>query len=400
MILPNILKYIKGFVRFEISGDKITQFLNNIMKDNIYIWNISKINNKFYINTSIKDYISLHKIAKGYNVKLKINQRYGLPFIINKYKKRIGLLIGLIIFISFLIIMSQFIWTIEVHGNKNIDVNKLISFISDRKIYPGKYRKNIDIKSIERETLLKFKNISWISINIVGSKANIEINERTPPPNNPDKGSPCNIIASKKGIIKHVEAYNGQNLVDIGDFVEKNQILVSGIMEDKSLNNTLVHAKAKAIAQVKENIKYSQPLFEHVTQYKNISTNLYVEIFNQQIPINFTKKIDGKVKQFHSTIYPKILNISLPITIHKYSNKKTIQTPIYLSANDAKSKLIKKIKQSESNMARKNIKIISKQIITNKVCDNSYIIEIKYITEQDIAKYQEIIIDNIPPIIQ
>ena len=366
------------------------------MKKNIYIWNISKINNKFYFNTYINNYKLIHKLSKGYIVKFRVHRKYGLPFIIYKYRKRIGLITGFSLFIVFIMIMSEFIWVIEIHGNKTINTSQLINFISSKKIRPGKFRKNIDVRSIERETLLKFKNISWISINIVGSKAIIEINECTLPPKNIDSGAPCNIIASKSGIIDHIEAYQGQNIVDIGDFVKKGQLLVSGILEDTSLNNYIVHSRAKAIARVEETHIFSHPLKFQKTKYSTSSTNLYLEIFNHEIPVNFTKKIDSEIKHSYSTVYPKILDISLPFKIKKQYNKTPSQVYFNISKDQAKKNLLSYINNCESQMKNNNIKIISKQIIQDSLVENNYIIKIKYITLEDIAKPQDIIIETQP----
>ncbi len=395
----NVFKFIKGYIRIELFSKKksqndISKLLNNLIKKNIYIWNISKIDSKFYINTSVKNYLIISKLAKNYNIRTKICCRYGLPFVINKYKKRSGLLIGFFIFIIFLISMSQFIWCIEVHGNKNVNTNQLIKFISTKNIKPGKYRKNIDIKSVEQEVLLNFKDISWISINILGSKAYVEVNERTCPPQNFTTNKPCNIVASKSGIIKHVEAYCGQNLVDCGDFVVKNQIVVSGILEDKSLKDTLVQSRAKVIAQTEETIEYSQMLNYEKTIYKTISTNSYLEILNKQIPINLTKKTDSKIKKTYLTIYPKLFNISMPFCIKQCHNQTPIPSSISLSENQAKTKVLEKINQTEHKMKNDDINIISKKIINQGLKNNNYIIKIKYTLEQDIAQPQEIMIDN------
>lgn len=394
LFLSKILRFLKGFIRVEISGIKTSEFLNCLIKNNIYTWNISKIKNKIYINIYLKNYRLLYNLSKGYNIKIKIYQKYGLYFYIKKYKKRCGVVVGILLFFIILIIMSQFIWNIEVHGNKTIKTSQIIDFISSQKVRPGKFRKNIDVRTIEREMLLKFKKISWVSINILGSKINIEINERTLPPKKLDIGEPCNIVASKKGIIKNIEAYQGQNLVEIGDFVEKNQILVSGILEDKSLNNTPVYARARAIATVEEVFNFCQPLRFQEKQYKNSSSNLYIQILDKNIPINFTKKIDGETKYLYSTIYPKIFDISLPINIKKRCNYFPTTVSVNLSAQDAKNKLINKIKQKEIEMKNENIKIISKQIIEDKLINNQYLIVIKYLTEEDIAQPQEIIFSN------
>ena len=364
------------------------------MKSNIYLWDSTKIDDKVYSNINAKKYKNIRKIAKESNVRIKIFKKYGVPFIINRYRKRIGLLIGVLIFISFLFIMSQFIWSIEIHGAKTIDQKKLLEFIHQHNLTCGTYKRIVDVRSIEREALLHFDDISWISINIQGSKANIEINERIKPPEKIDAGDPCNIVASKRGTIKYFEVYTGQKVIEVGDSVDEGQILVSGIIEDKSLNNTWIRSRAKVIAEIEENVEYWQPLIEETINYIDFSKVYYLELFGNKIPVNFSKKPDEHIVKFESTIYPKFFNINMPFIIHKQENKIENKTYLKISQKIARSKLLKLIKKSEEKMINEDIIIISNNIINEDIIDNKYKITKKYITHQNISKEQKIQISN------
>ena len=84
----------------------------------------------------------------------------------------------------------------------------------------------------------------------------------------------------------------------------------------------------------------------------------------------------------------------MPFNIKKRYNQTPVLTSISLSPKQAKEKLIKKINKQETKLKNNNIKILSKQIIKDKLFNNNYLIIIKYITEQDIAKSQEIIFNS------
>jgi similar to stage IV sporulation protein len=65
-----------------------------------------------------------------------------------------------------------------------------------------------------------------------------------------DKDTPCNIVASRDGIIQEMVVLEGQAVVKVGDTVKKGQLLVSGLFEDSdTLTSRFVHAMAQVKAR-------------------------------------------------------------------------------------------------------------------------------------------------------
>ena len=63
---------------------------------------------------------------------MKINRKKGVPFILNKYKKR-KIFVGLLIFIIVgIIVLSNFIWNIEVTGNDKIAKDEILKVVEER----------------------------------------------------------------------------------------------------------------------------------------------------------------------------------------------------------------------------------------------------------------------------
>ena len=57
---------------------------------------------------------------------ISIREKFGLPFIIERYKKRLGLLIGIIIFCSTLFVLNFFVWDVTVSGNSSVSTQKVL----------------------------------------------------------------------------------------------------------------------------------------------------------------------------------------------------------------------------------------------------------------------------------
>lgn len=396
-----MLRFLRGYVRFVIIGDKIENFFNDISRSRIRLWNTAKIQNEFLSFTTVKNYKKLRPFAKKAGIKLRIKKKRGFPFITHKYRKRFGIIVGITISGLFLLIMSQFLWSIEVHGNGRINPTDLIKFMSEMKIKPGVSRRDIDVKDIERAALLKFSDISWISINICGSRANIEIKERIIPPQQIDEKEPCNIIAGKSGWIKYIEVYDGQKIIGVDNFVYKGQLIVSGIIEDGHLNNTLKHSRAKIIAEVEEILTVEQPLTKEINIYKDknkVKHNVSLEILGLNIPLSLRNTGNDNVfiETNKSVIYPKIFNFLIPLSIHKSESREIIKQVTKLSEQQAKLEAEKKMENVEKTFDKSNIKIIDKNVVVSKIDGAKYVLQNKYTTQQDIAVNQEILFGDIP----
>jgi len=107
----------------------------------------------------------------------------------------------------------------------------------------GKLKNRVNLREVENSVLKQMNGISVINIKFIGTRARVEIVERTMPPDILPLDKPTNIVASKDGIITKVLSYKGQPLVQVDDYVKKGQILISGVITDKTnVPSKIVHA--------------------------------------------------------------------------------------------------------------------------------------------------------------
>ena len=114
-----ILKhYLIGYLNIQVEGYFIERFINICIGKGILLWNIRREKSSLmYANVSKKDFRKLKQIAKKTKSRIKIREKKGFPFILNKYRKRKLFAILLLIIIVIIFVLSKFIWNIEIVGN-------------------------------------------------------------------------------------------------------------------------------------------------------------------------------------------------------------------------------------------------------------------------------------------
>lgn len=171
---------------------------------------------------------------------------YGLPHILAGYRRRYGLLIGILLFSAILWVSSLFIWEIHVVGNEQVDDDTVLSGLSDLGLHVGSYRPAINVKDLCNRYLTESDSIAWLSVNIIGTRVEVQVREFMPGQTQ-KKPEPCNLVALRDGLIERIELYSGQAVVASGESVHAGQVLVSGYYQGK---NEQVYRLEPSIAKI------------------------------------------------------------------------------------------------------------------------------------------------------
>ena len=324
MLIKILLKYILGYVRISVEGYYIERFINICTTSKILIWNLKREKGiKLFLNVGIKDFYEIIKIAKKLKCKVKIIRKRGMPFLINRYKKRKIFFLSLIIITILIGISTNYIWNINIEIEDNIEIENIEQDIKDAGLEVGMNKNKIDTQEIINKIRLNRNDISWMGIELKGTNAIVKIVKAKEAPEIIDEKDYSNIVSNKSGIITKIIAQNGTALVNVGDKVEEGQILINGIMEGKYTGVRYVHS----LGEVEAIIKYSKtkkiPLktTEKVNTGKK-ETKYKIKINNFQI--NFYKTL-SKFK-FYDTIetekkFKIFSNLYLPISVIKITNQ-------------------------------------------------------------------------------
>lgn len=388
MFIVMLLRWLRGSVKFKAEHGYVERLMSLCAKNNVIMWKCRNINHVFTGYTTVFGYHKMHRYARKAGVRTRVIQRKGLPFILHRYRKRVGIAAGAVLCAVFLIFMQQFIWVIDVQGCNTLEPVQLMNALEELGVKRGAWKNSIDQAEVKRQILLMVKDLSWATLNMHGNTATLLIRERTMPPDQIDTGVPANVVALRDGQIKRMEVINGQPILKKGDTVRAGELIVSGVFEDVNGATRLVRADAKVIAHVPETISVDVPLVQKTCQLtgKVVKRN-YMELLNIKFPLFMYKKLDGEYKLESWKKTPELLGLKMPFDVIR-ENYIFYETQEQELSEDAALHIAQ---MKLENLERKNWdgKILSKSV--NAICENGKLtLKADYMIESDIAKQVEI----------
>ena len=258
MLILNFIRFIRGYVCFTARGGFPERFLNLCRMRGIILWDLMSIDGIIHAKTDRSGYRRIRPVAKKSGMKVRMSQKYGLPFFLNRHSKRSGLIVGACLCVSILCILSTRIWSIDVIGNKTVPPEEIISVFEELGVRKGVAGKKISINSVEIAALQKLPDLTWLNININGSSALIEVRERVVTPETDGNSDPSDIVASRDGQIVILRPFNGTQEQKIGNPVLKGDLLISGIEENRDLTVSFCRAKGYVVARTDRSVGYTQ----------------------------------------------------------------------------------------------------------------------------------------------
>ena len=130
MFFKIIIMKITGMVKVKVEGFFIERFLNLCKNENIIFKSLEKKDSSFITFEIMKsDFRKLKVIARKTGCKVKIEKKTGIPFIINRYKKRKVFAVAVSVIAFFIIGLSNFIWEVEIDGLQNIGEEDFMNYI-------------------------------------------------------------------------------------------------------------------------------------------------------------------------------------------------------------------------------------------------------------------------------
>ena len=282
MFIKLLVRLLFGYVRIEVEGYYIERFINICTNSKILIWNLKREKGvKLYLSIGVNDFKKLSAIARKTNCKIKILRKKGIPFLLNRYKKRKIFAIFLILVMLIIFISSKYVWNVNISVKDDLQLENIEEDIKLLGISKGVKKDEIDTDKVINELRLKRDDIAWVGIDIEGTTVKINIVKADKAPNIVNNSDYCNIVASKSGVIQKIIAQNGTAVVNVGDTVQKGDILIAGYMEGKYTDTRYVHSMGEVEALV--SYQKSKEVKFKVNDEKTYSLDEAVKIGSKEI---------------------------------------------------------------------------------------------------------------------
>lgn len=392
-MIIKLLRSVCGYVSFVGEGGFPERFLNLCARGRVRVWGTCAYEEKITGFTTADGYKRLRHIAKKSGVKLRLGERYGLPFFIRRNRNRGGLLLGAVLGVALLCVLSQRIWFIQVKGNETISDTQIVQQFEQFGVCVGVKGESINSTVIQNEAYSTLADYSWLAVNVKGSTATIEVREKNDAPDVVDKNAPCNIVAARDGIIIRLEVYDGIKEISDGYPVVEGDLLVNGITQNEDKSSVLRHAQGKCLASTLHNIEVFVPYKnEYFVFDRNGYTSYTLSLFGKNIPLGRLKEPSGDYKHFETEKFIKTAGVTLPFGIIKQENKGYYKTEVTLDKEQA-------LVLAGQSFAEKAESELGNATVVDRAVDTEYTLDgVKitgaFVCREDIAKEEAINLDE------
>lgn len=389
-MINKIIRYFKGTIRFRVTNGFGERLLNLITENNIYIWDIDKTEEGFIATIKASAYSKVLSYAQKCNVDVEIVYKKGVLFKIFSYRYRVGLVIGFVASLVFLIGMQNIVWEIEVVGNEKVSTSTILRELEQLGVHQFALIQGIDFQNKKQEALLNLPQLSWLTINRDGCKLTVIVSERHIAPEM-EKSYPCDIVALKTGLILFMEVYTGEPLVEVGHTVREGEKLVSGVLESERLDIVnKVHSNAKIIAQVQFDKTLGIDVTHLAKEYTGeVNTYQYITLLDWfEIPLFIANKQTSTYDITTCHEYFEFFSMKLPIGIrtstYSYYNEGVKDMTVDTARDILEESFLLYEKTELQDFA------ILDRAVTSWEEDGVVYMKIDYVAEQDIAKKVEL----------
>ena len=182
-MLNGIINRLRGQVRIRAESAFPERILNLCGARELAFWDVAwESPTAFTCRLSRRDWHILRQSAKHLDCELTVVGREGAPYFLFRFRHRQSLLIGLTLCATALFLGSFFVWDFVVEGNETVPAEKILRALEKNDVHLGSFGLSLDGESIRNHVLLDIPELSWITVNVSGCRAEVQGRERTPPP--------------------------------------------------------------------------------------------------------------------------------------------------------------------------------------------------------------------------
>lgn len=296
-MLARLWRLARGQVRVRVTGASLPRFLNLCAAEGLTLRRMERTAwNEMYATLSVAEFRALRRYMGRTGCRVHIVERRGMPFLAVRLRPRIGLWGGLVLLALLCWVLCAHIWSIEVHIDPALDEAEVMQQLDELGVHIGARISQLDTRSIRWSMFGMQPNMTFLSLNIRGNSLTIEAYGVTPPEEKIDQDAIVKVVAAREGVIKSVQALEGQPMVQAGDAVETGDTLISGLVPPTREGGgyRLTHARGEVEAYTVHRVTAARALETESKVYTGKVQRQYALVLgNHRLNLYIGSGIDG-----------------------------------------------------------------------------------------------------------
>lgn len=274
--MRRLINTLRGSARLEAEGPFPERLLNLCAQRGLLFWNVEWLSpTKIQLTVVRRDRDAAIALGEKALCTVTLAGQAGVPAFLSRFRRRYALLVGLTLSLVMVCVLSQFVLTIDVSGNQQVSTAEILTELRRQGLRPGVYGPGLDETTICHKALINLTDLSWMSINLHGTRAEVLVREALPEPEIVDETQLGSVMARASGIITRMDVLSGQAQVQPGDTVLAGETLISGTVDltgpaysgEELIGQMQVRADGKVYARTWRTLTAYVPLQAQVKSY-------------------------------------------------------------------------------------------------------------------------------------
>lgn len=373
------MKKISHFIWIKIYYDDYYKLIERLNKASISFFDTKIYDKYIIIKITIEDYLRLKKYLVSYKIE-KYNE-VGLFKIKNIIKRRKTFVISLVIGVLFLLLINNLVIKIDILTN-DLYIKKIVSKSLDKynlKVLTFK-KDHFTVEKIVNKIVDENKDyIEWLEIRYDGMKMIVEVTKKEEE-NNEVSDKYCNVISKSDAKIISFNIARGEAEVKLNQYVNKGDILVTGLIKNNEEVKSVVCAEAEVFGEVWYKVRIEVPFYneEYIKTGKK-SYNLNIKIDNKNYKILRSKY---KKSEDNKEVLYKLNDFQISLVKEEELKLKKVK----LTEKEAFNKGLKLVDEKIKLKLSAKEEILEKKVLKKVINDSTMVLDIFVVTKENIAK--------------
>ncbi|ODU57450.1 MAG: hypothetical protein ABT01_02285 [Clostridium sp. SCN 57-10] len=252
---------LRGTVRIRVRGASTERFLNACARDEILFRDAERTGaDTMLMTVYARDFRRLRSHARREFCAVRVVKKSGGPFLWRRARRRVALLLSVALCAVLLIVLSSYIWTVEITGCERVTEREIAAALAEFGVRPGAPVRGINPDRIRLEVLTLDARLSYLTITVSGTHVDVLVHERRVTPERVADDVPCDVVADKTGIVESMQVLDGLTTVRVGSAVLPGDVLVHGEIVSQQGTVWYTHAAANISLRTRHTLRWFVPL--------------------------------------------------------------------------------------------------------------------------------------------
>ena len=391
-MVKHIINLLKGEVTARVESGFPERVLNLCGEYGLAFWDLQwESAAAFTFTLTWRDWKRLRRLTAKLDCELTPVGWRGTPFFLGRMRYRYGLWITLGVCSLLLLWGSFFIWDFEIEGNETVPDQEILRALEKYGVAFGTFGYDVNSFQLRNDLLLELPELSYIAINVRGSRAYVQVRERVDAPEIIDKEQPGNTVASKDALVTTIEPWDGEKMVLPGTMVKEGQLLISGVVDSGYGGNRYIRGMGKVYGRTWYTLQCRVPLTVTEKTYTGEkSVRRAVLLGKNRVNLYFGSSIsqDNCDKIIHWNQWELPGGLVLPITVVTETLEEYTLTETRRSQEEAQT-LGTLVLDRELDALLGDGELVSRQI-NSRVEGDTLLVTLTAECEEQIGKFVEI----------